>query len=104
MATPIVQQIIEERIERFIREPERENITGLSKASWWRLETAGRAPSRIRIDARTVAWRLSDLQAWIELIAAGEQWQDDSTKKRPGPQNPGRRISHRRGGNDATAS
>lgn len=71
-------QVVEltERIERFVREDEREKITGLSKAAWWRREQDGRAPRRIRIDRRTTAWRLSDLQLWIHLTARGEEWSE----------------------------
>ena len=35
-----------EKIERFVREPERERITGLSKAGWWRREWSCRAGYR----------------------------------------------------------
>jgi prophage regulatory protein len=68
---------LDERMERFVREGEREAITGLSKAAWWRREHQGRAPKRIRIDARTVAWKLSDLQRWVELTARGEEWKGE---------------------------
>ena len=56
--------------ERLVREPERREITGISRAHWAVLERAGDAPMRVLIGARGVAWRLSDLQAWIEQRAA----------------------------------
>lgn len=57
-------------IERLVREPERQQITGISRAYWATLENAGDAPRRVLIGARGVAWRLSDLMAWIEKRAA----------------------------------
>ena len=62
--------------DRMIREPERAHITGLSRTSWWHLERKGRAPRRLRIDVRTIAWRLSDIEKWIEVVASGETWID----------------------------
>ena len=70
------ERIAEERegAERFVREFERERMTGLSRSAWFQLERKGQAPKRIRINARTVAWRLSDLQAWIATVAGGRPW------------------------------
>ena len=59
--------------DRWVREPERRRITGLSNTTWWRGEKAGTAPKRTRISANCVAWRLSQLLAWNEAQAeAGE--------------------------------
>ena len=60
--------------ERLIREPERRRITGVSRAHWARLEAAGRAPHRIALSERVVAWRLSDLERWVEIRARGDEW------------------------------
>jgi predicted DNA-binding transcriptional regulator AlpA len=60
--------------ERLIREPERKKITGTSRAHWHRLEVAGRAPRRIAISERIVAWRLTEIMAWVHARAAGEEW------------------------------
>ena len=51
--------------DRFIREPERVQITGLSRSVWWNLEKQGRVPKRVRIGPRIVAWRLSDIERWM---------------------------------------
>ncbi len=72
--TQIVTERIPEKIERFVREEEREHITGVSRVAWWRLEAEGLAPRRIRIHTRTIAWKLSDLQRWVELRSKGEEW------------------------------
>jgi len=52
--------------ERFIREPECKEITGLSKTTRWRMEKAGEFPTRERIGSRICAWRLSEINAWME--------------------------------------
>lgn len=56
--------------DRLIREPERRAITGLSYSTWHRLEERGAAPKPVKLGARAVAWKLSDLQAWVQRIEA----------------------------------
>ena len=51
--------------ERFVREPERTRLTGLSRSAWYKLEKEGKVPRRIRLNPRTVAWRLTELEAWM---------------------------------------
>ena len=67
--------------ERLAREPERHSITGVSRAHWARLELAGRAPRRIQISERIVAWRLTQLVRWVELKARGEEWKEPTGHK-----------------------
>jgi predicted DNA-binding transcriptional regulator AlpA len=50
---------------RFVREAEREQITGLSRTTWWRMERCGKAPKRRRISANGVGWLLSELTEWM---------------------------------------
>lgn len=52
--------------ERFIRLPEVLNVTGLSRASVYRLEKAGLFPRRLKLTENTVAWKLTDIRAWME--------------------------------------
>lgn len=40
--------------------------TGLSRSSIYALEAAGQFPKRVSIGPRSVAWRESEVQAWIE--------------------------------------
>ena len=68
------KQTSEGTLERLIREPEREHITGIPKVSWWEMERQGRAPRRVRIGKRTIVWRLSDLLDWIDDVADGGDW------------------------------
>jgi len=49
---------------RFLRLPEVRRRVGLSAATIWRLEQAGKFPRRIRIGATAVAWSEAELEKW----------------------------------------
>lgn len=51
---------------RFIRERERAQITGIGRIPWYELELKGTAPKRIKLSERSVAWLLSDIEAWMD--------------------------------------
>ena len=55
--------------DRFIREPECLEITGLSRTTRWRLERAGSFPRRRKISQNAVAWLESEVLAWLESKA-----------------------------------
>ncbi|WP_235200658.1 helix-turn-helix transcriptional regulator [Pseudomonas monteilii] len=40
-------------------------MIGLSRSTIWRMEQEGRFPKRVKIGAKSVAWRMSDLSAWM---------------------------------------
>ena len=42
--------------------------TGLSRSTVDRLEKQGRFPRRVQLGDRTVAWRSSDINAWIKAL------------------------------------
>ena len=50
--------------EKLLRLPEVEALTGLKKTSLYNGAHAGTFPKPIRLSARAVAWRESDLLAW----------------------------------------
>ena len=56
--------------ERLVRESDRRAITAVSRAQWWTLERKRVAPARLKLGCNSVAWRLSDLLAWIEQQGA----------------------------------
>ncbi len=56
-------------LDRFIREKQCKNITGLSRTTRWRLERAGLFPKRYRISPGAIAWLESQVQEWIESRA-----------------------------------
>ena len=59
-------------LDRVIREPECERITGLSRTSRWRLERDGLFPKRRQISANTIGWLQSELAEWINKRAQKE--------------------------------
>ena len=50
--------------EKLLRLPEVEALTGLKKTSLYNGCHAGTFPKPIRLSARAIAWRESDLAAW----------------------------------------
>ena len=55
--------------DRFLREKQCRDITGLSRTTRWRLERAGLFPKRYRISPGAIAWLESQVQEWIESRA-----------------------------------
>tara|TARA_R110001583_G_scaffold190043_1_gene353944 strand:+ start:127 stop:321 length:195 start_codon:yes stop_codon:yes gene_type:complete len=52
-------------LDRFVREPERQTITTISRTQAWKLEKEGKFPLRITVNNRSVVWKLSELLEWI---------------------------------------
>lgn len=50
--------------DRFVRERERKEITGVPTSSWYEMMERGRAPRPVPIGPRAVAWLLSELSEW----------------------------------------
>lgn len=57
---------------RFVREAECKQITGLSRTRRWELERESKFPKRVKLSERAVAWRLSDLMNWMEERCNGK--------------------------------
>jgi prophage regulatory protein len=53
------------RHDRLLSWPEVKARVGLSRTSVWRLEREGKFPKRVRILPGRVAWRESEIVAWI---------------------------------------
>lgn len=51
--------------ERFLSDDECGRITGLSKATRWRMAGRGEFPGKVRLSPGRTAYRLSDVEAWI---------------------------------------
>ena len=54
--------------DRFIREKERQEITGVPTSSWYDMMAAGKAPKPVPIGKKTVAWIESELDQWKNLL------------------------------------
>lgn len=54
------------QIDRFIRRPEVERLTGLSRPTIYRYISAGQFPTPVKITDRAIGWRESVIQNWME--------------------------------------
>lgn len=52
--------------ERLIRMPEVQNLTGMGRTTIYTAMERYGFPKPIKLGARSVAWRPSDIAAWIE--------------------------------------
>ena len=53
-------------VDRLIRLKELIKIIGLSRSTVYKLLSEDKFPKRIRLTQRTVVWRLSEIETWIE--------------------------------------
>lgn len=51
---------------RFIREPERRRLTGVSSTTWWRMEKRGEVPRRVSINGNSVGWVEQEVLDWMQ--------------------------------------
>lgn len=58
---------------RLLRPAEVRRLTTLSTTEIYRRLAEDRFPKQIRLGARSVVWLESDIHAWIEAVAAGEE-------------------------------
>ena len=55
-----------ESFDRLVRLRELVKLLGISRANVYRLMKIGKFPRSIKLTERTVVWRLSELEAWIQ--------------------------------------
>ena len=60
--------------DRLLRRHEVEERTGLSRASIYRLMSQGEFPRQVRVSARGVRWKESDVTAWMQSRPEAESW------------------------------
>ena len=53
-------------LDRILREPEVLDAIGISRSQLWNLLKDGKFPARVRLAGRSMGWKQSDVQAWIE--------------------------------------
>jgi prophage regulatory protein len=51
--------------EAIIRWPSLKSRVGLSRVTLWRMERAGKFPSRVRLGENSVGWRLDEVEEWL---------------------------------------
>jgi len=61
---------MQQNTERLIRKPELMSMIGLSDATIWRMERAGKFPRRVQIGGNSVGWLQSEINEWLERKAA----------------------------------
>lgn len=52
--------------DRLVKEKERQIITSISRSQAWKLEKQGKFPKRFKLSERSIAWKLSELLAWVD--------------------------------------
>jgi len=52
--------------ERFLRLPKVIAVTGLSRATIWRMEHCGNFPPRYQLGQNSVGWRESQINTWLD--------------------------------------
>jgi prophage regulatory protein len=65
-----VLDMIEKNYDKFIREDECRNITGLSRSTRYHMEQAGQFPRKYRISSAARAYKLSEVNGWISTRQA----------------------------------
>lgn len=55
------------RQEKFIRFGSLAEIVGLSRTTIYRLEQQGQFPKRVKLGSNSVAWRMSEVLAWMSV-------------------------------------
>lgn len=56
-------------VARHADDPSAETVLPVSRSTWLAMVKEGRAPQPVRLGARAVAWRGSDLLAFLERLA-----------------------------------
>lgn len=53
-------------MNRVMRVPEVEHVTGLKRSTIYRLIKEGQFPVQIKLGPRSVAWKSEEIQEWID--------------------------------------
>lgn len=53
-------------VEHLLRLPEVEKVVGLKRSSLYRMMAEKSFPQGVRLGARAVGWRASDIAAWVD--------------------------------------
>jgi prophage regulatory protein len=59
-------------------------MCGVSLATWWRWDAAGRCPAPIRLSAGCVRWRRDELESWVACgCPRRKEWASRNANGRP---------------------
>src|SRR5688572_16465644 len=59
-------------LDGLARFPEAHSITSLSRSQIFKLERDGKFPKRVQLSGGAVAWRRSELKAWLDSLPRRE--------------------------------
>jgi prophage regulatory protein len=62
--------MVEKSYDKFIREDECRNITGLSRSTRYRMEQAGQFPKKYKVSIAARAYKLSEIEGWMSTRQA----------------------------------
>ena len=62
-----------ESFDRLVRLRELVKLLSISRANVYRLMKIGKFPQSIKLTERTVVWRLSELEAWVQQRSVGHK-------------------------------
>jgi prophage regulatory protein len=68
-------------IAQLLRLPDVMRLTGLSRTTLYRLIDKGQFPRQINISVRAVAWRASEVEAWIHSRSPGQAENSESEQQ-----------------------
>ena len=69
-------------MNRLMRRPEVESITGLSRATIYAKMQKGEFPAPLRLGSNAVAWRADDIEHWIESLPPARFHKADCNESR----------------------
>ena len=58
----------QETTDRLVSRGEVERLTGMNRSALYRAMRAGRFPEPFRTGPKSVRWRLSEIEAWIDSL------------------------------------
>ncbi|MBN2808627.1 MAG: AlpA family phage regulatory protein [Deltaproteobacteria bacterium] len=56
----------QEKTEQILRPKDLTLMLGISRTSLWRLDRDDSFPKRVTLGARSIGWKLSEVESWLE--------------------------------------
>ena len=64
------------RLDKLLRQKEVTEITTLSRSKIYEMMDAEKFPRPLKIGAQAVAWKSSEIQAWIDALERSTGWNE----------------------------
>lgn len=72
-------------MQKFVRENERREMTGVPISTWYEMMDDGLAPKPVPIGPRAVAWLASELEEWQRAVIEKRDVQRPDEPSEPAP-------------------